>query len=58
MTAQVKYWNGGPDPVDFVNCYFVPAHRDHNGNAVPAHWFYASMGLSDTYDDQRQFNRT
>jgi len=55
MTAQVKYAEGGPDPIDYVNVYPVPTQRTASGDEIPPHWLFVTQGLSNTYDDNRQF---
>ncbi|XP_078479346.1 suppressor of fused homolog [Lampetra planeri] len=48
VTAIVKYWLGGPDPLDYISMY-----RCGGGGAVEEHWLYVSFGLSDLYGDRR-----
>uniref|UniRef100_A0A669EW47 Suppressor of fused homolog n=1 Tax=Oreochromis niloticus TaxID=8128 RepID=A0A669EW47_ORENI len=50
VTAIVKYWLGGPDPLDYISMYRnvgCPAQD------VQEHWHYVSFGLSDLYGDNR-----
>ncbi|MGH0136621.1 UNVERIFIED_CONTAM: hypothetical protein FKN15_070028 [Acipenser sinensis] len=50
VTAIVKYWLGGPDPLDYISMYrCVGSAAQH----VPEHWHYVSFGLSDLYGDNR-----
>uniref|UniRef100_A0AAR2KXX8 Suppressor of fused homolog n=1 Tax=Pygocentrus nattereri TaxID=42514 RepID=A0AAR2KXX8_PYGNA len=50
VTAIVKYWLGGPDPLDYISMY-----RNVGCPAldVQEHWHYVSLGLSDLYGDNR-----
>ncbi|TRY74193.1 hypothetical protein DNTS_004359 [Danionella cerebrum] len=50
VTAIVKYWLGGPDPLDYISMY---RNLGCPGQDVPEHWHYVSMGLSDLYGDNR-----
>ncbi|XP_069756259.1 suppressor of fused homolog isoform X1 [Narcine bancroftii] len=50
VTAIVKYWLGGPDPLDYISMYRNPGSPTHD---VPEHWHYVSFGLSDLYGDNR-----
>ncbi|XP_066929454.1 suppressor of fused homolog [Clytia hemisphaerica] len=50
VTALVKYWLNGPDPLDFVSMYDNPGDSILN---VPPHWHYVSCGLSDLHGDGR-----
>jgi len=50
VTALVKYWLNGPDPLDYVSMYA------NNGNphlGIHPHWHYVSCGLSDLHGDGR-----
>ncbi|XP_018580681.1 suppressor of fused homolog isoform X5 [Scleropages formosus] len=50
VTAIVKYWLGGPDPLDYISMYRnlgCPAQE------IQEHWHYVSFGLSDLYGDNR-----
>lgn len=47
VTALVKYWLGGPDPLDYISMYSNPAAD------IPPHWHYVSFGLSDLHGDGR-----
>ncbi|RXM95467.1 Suppressor of fused-like [Acipenser ruthenus] len=50
VTAIVKYWLGGPDPLDYISMYrCVGSPAQH----VQEHWHYVSFGLSDLYGDNR-----
>ena len=46
-TAILKYWLGGPDPLDYVDIYNAPAHAEAGS---PAHWHYVSQGFCDISD--------
>ncbi|XP_042192628.1 suppressor of fused homolog isoform X2 [Callorhinchus milii] len=50
VTAIVKYWLGGPDPLDYISMYRNPGNTTQD---VPEHWHYVSFGLSDLYGDNR-----
>ncbi|XP_039217577.1 suppressor of fused homolog isoform X1 [Crotalus tigris] len=50
VTAILKYWLGGPDPLDYVSMYRNLGSPIQN---VPEHWHYVSFGLSDLYGDNR-----
>ncbi|XP_037089754.1 suppressor of fused homolog [Pollicipes pollicipes] len=50
VTAVVKYWLGGPDPLDYISMYRSDGGPDDN---VPPHWHYVSFGLSDLHGDGR-----
>ncbi|XP_053203998.1 suppressor of fused homolog [Panonychus citri] len=50
VTANVKYWFGGPDPLDYISMYSNPGDPSQN---IPPHWHYISFGLSDLYGDGR-----
>ncbi|XP_010712942.2 suppressor of fused homolog [Meleagris gallopavo] len=50
VTAILKYWLGGPDPLDYVSMYRNIGNPALN---VPEHWHYVSFGLSDLYGDNR-----
>uniref|UniRef100_A0A2P2HXG0 Suppressor of fused homolog n=2 Tax=Hirondellea gigas TaxID=1518452 RepID=A0A2P2HXG0_9CRUS len=50
VTALVKYWLGGPDPLDYISMYEVPGNLKLN---IPPHWHYISFGLSDIHGDGR-----
>uniref|UniRef100_A0A8C1PBC6 Suppressor of fused homolog n=1 Tax=Cyprinus carpio TaxID=7962 RepID=A0A8C1PBC6_CYPCA len=50
VTAIVKYWLGGPDPLDYISMY---RNVGCPGQDVPEHWHYVSLGLSDLYGDNR-----
>uniref|UniRef100_A0A3Q1MDV1 Suppressor of fused homolog n=1 Tax=Bos taurus TaxID=9913 RepID=A0A3Q1MDV1_BOVIN len=53
VTAIVKYWLGGPDPLDYVSMYRNVGSPSAN---IPEHWHYISFGLSDLYGDNRVHN--
>ena len=48
MTAVVKYWLGGPDPLDYISMFSSPGGPDS-----PPHWHYVSCGLTDLHGDAR-----
>lgn len=50
VTALVKYWLGGPDPLDYISMYSHQGDAEHN---IPPHWHYISFGLSDLHGDGR-----
>ncbi|XP_051946403.1 suppressor of fused homolog isoform X1 [Xyrauchen texanus] len=50
VTAIVKYWLGGPDPLDYISMY---RNVGCPGQDIPEHWHYVSLGLSDLYGDNR-----
>ncbi|KAE8749523.1 hypothetical protein FOCC_FOCC003788 [Frankliniella occidentalis] len=50
VTALVKYWLGGPDPLDYISMY---SHQGDAETKTPAHWHYISFGLSDLHGDGR-----
>ncbi|KAG5266767.1 hypothetical protein AALO_G00236000 [Alosa alosa] len=50
VTAIVKYWLGGPDPLDYISMY---RNMGCVAQDVQEHWHYISMGLSDLYGDNR-----
>uniref|UniRef100_A0A8C7WQ17 Suppressor of fused homolog n=1 Tax=Oryzias sinensis TaxID=183150 RepID=A0A8C7WQ17_9TELE len=50
VTAIVKYWLGGPDPLDYISMY---RNMGRPAQDVQEHWHYVSFGLSDLYGDNR-----
>lgn len=50
VAALVKYWLGGPDPLDYISMYSNPGNAENN---IPPHWHYVSFGLSDLHGDGR-----
>ena len=48
VTAVVKYWLGGPDPLDYINMFSNPGTQDSE-----PHWHYVTCGLSDLHGDAR-----
>uniref|UniRef100_A0A8C5GSQ4 Suppressor of fused homolog n=1 Tax=Gouania willdenowi TaxID=441366 RepID=A0A8C5GSQ4_GOUWI len=50
VTAIVKYWLGGPDPLDYISMY---RNMGCAAQEVQEHWHYVSFGLSDLYGDNR-----
>ncbi|XP_029161034.1 suppressor of fused homolog [Nylanderia fulva] len=50
VTAIIKYWLGGPDPLDYISMYANPGCPELG---VPPHWHYVSLGLSDLHGDGR-----
>ncbi|XP_055331047.1 suppressor of fused homolog [Paramacrobiotus metropolitanus] len=50
MTSKIKYWLGGPDPLDFITIYLNAGTPAKN---TPEHWHYITCGLSDLYGDGR-----
>ncbi|XP_060573441.1 suppressor of fused homolog [Ruditapes philippinarum] len=49
-TAVVKFWLGGPDPLDYISIYSNNGDVDRG---IPPHWHYVSYGFSDLYGDNR-----
>ncbi|XP_065156532.1 suppressor of fused homolog [Atheta coriaria] len=50
VTALLKYWLGGPDPLDYISMY---ANEGVPVDNIPPHWHYISFGLSDLHGDGR-----
>lgn len=50
VTAVVKYWLGGPDPLDYISMYLNEGDPE---NGIAPHWHYVSFGLSDLHGDGR-----
>ncbi|XP_022086688.1 suppressor of fused homolog [Acanthaster planci] len=50
VTAVLKFWLGGPDPLDYISMYSNPGLLERG---IPPHWHYVSFGLSDLYGDGR-----
>lgn len=50
VTALLKYWLAGPDPLDYISMYANPGIPHEN---IPPHWHYISFGLSDLHGDGR-----
>ncbi|XP_077292516.1 suppressor of fused domain protein [Arctopsyche grandis] len=50
VTARLKYWLGGPDPLDYISMYWNTGCPDLE---IPPHWHYVSFGLSDLHGDGR-----
>ncbi|CAH1389820.1 unnamed protein product [Nezara viridula] len=55
VAAVIKYWLGGPDPLDYISMYF---NRGNSDLGVPPHWHYISFGLSDLHGDGRVHEKT
>lgn len=55
VTALVKYWLGGPDPLDYISMYANPGDAKLN---IPPHWHYISFGCSDLHGDGRVHEQT
>ncbi|XP_011497622.1 PREDICTED: suppressor of fused homolog [Ceratosolen solmsi marchali] len=55
VTAILKYWLGGPDPLDYISMYENPGCPELG---VPPHWHYISLGLSDLHGDGRLHPRS
>lgn len=53
VTALVKYWLGGPDPLDYISMYSNPGNPAAD---IAPHWHYVSFGLSDLHGDGRVHN--
>ncbi|XP_029343842.1 suppressor of fused homolog [Acyrthosiphon pisum] len=54
-TTVIKFWLGGPDPLDYISMYNNPGDRMIG---IPPHWHYISFGLSDLHGDNRVHNTT
>ncbi|EDO35289.1 predicted protein [Nematostella vectensis] len=50
VTALVKCWLGGPDPLDFISMF---GNAGSPMEGIPPHWHYVSSGLSDLHGDGR-----
>ncbi|XP_077500808.1 suppressor of fused domain protein isoform X1 [Amblyomma americanum] len=50
VAAVLKYWLGGPDPLDYISMY---ANQGDESKEIPPHWHYVSFGLSDLHGDGR-----
>nr|CAG4634933.1 EOG090X09WX [Alona affinis] len=50
VTAFIKYWLGGPDPLDYISMYDHPGIPELH---IPPHWHYISFGLTDLHGDAR-----
>ncbi|XP_071948523.1 suppressor of fused homolog isoform X2 [Antedon mediterranea] len=50
VTAVVKYWLNGPDPLDYISMYRNDGDED---KGIPPHWHYVSFGMSDLHGDGR-----
>ncbi|KAK4016725.1 suppressor of fused homolog isoform X1 [Daphnia magna] len=50
VTAFIKYWLGGPDPLDYISMYDHPGIPELH---IPPHWHYISFGLTDLHGDGR-----
>lgn len=50
VTALLKFWLGGPDPLDYISMYANSGIPHEN---IPPHWHYISFGLSDLHGDGR-----
>nr|XP_002129739.1 suppressor of fused homolog [Ciona intestinalis] len=50
VTAVIKYWLGGPDPLDYVSMYYNKGDPERN---IPEHWHYITFGFSDLHGDGR-----
>ncbi|XP_066904571.1 suppressor of fused homolog isoform X2 [Halyomorpha halys] len=55
VAAVIKYWLGGPDPLDYISMYF---NRGNADLGIPPHWHYISFGLSDLHGDGRVHEKT
>ncbi|XP_065338196.1 suppressor of fused homolog [Cloeon dipterum] len=53
VNSVVKYWLGGPDPLDYISMYANPGQVDQG---IPPHWHYITFGLSDLHGDGRVHN--
>lgn len=50
VAAVLKYWLGGPDPLDYISMY---SNQGDESKEIPPHWHYVSFGLSDLHGDGR-----
>uniref|UniRef100_A0A131YMV8 Suppressor of fused n=1 Tax=Rhipicephalus appendiculatus TaxID=34631 RepID=A0A131YMV8_RHIAP len=50
VAAVLKYWLGGPDPLDYISMY---ANQGDESKDISPHWHYVSFGLSDLHGDGR-----
>lgn len=50
VAPQLKYWLGGPDPLDYISIY--SCEKDLENKSLP-HWHYVSFGLTDLHGDER-----
>lgn len=48
ISTMVKFWLGGPDPLDYISMYSNQGEGDDG-----LHWHYISCGLSDLHGDGR-----
>lgn len=55
VAAVLKYWLGGPDPLDYISMFANPGDLDQG---IPPHWHYVSFGLSDLHGDGRVHEAT
>ncbi|XP_014256562.1 suppressor of fused homolog [Cimex lectularius] len=55
VAAVVKFWLGGPDPLDYISMYSNPGNPKLD---IPPHWHYISFGLSDLHGDGRVHERS
>ncbi|ESP03932.1 hypothetical protein LOTGIDRAFT_110283 [Lottia gigantea] len=49
-SAMIKFWLGGPDPLDYISMYSNEGDLSKN---IPPHWHYISYGFSDLHGDGR-----
>lgn len=55
VAAVLKYWLGGPDPLDYISMFANPGNPE---TGIPPHWHYVSFGLSDLHGDGRVHEMT
>ncbi|CAD5118780.1 DgyrCDS7458 [Dimorphilus gyrociliatus] len=55
VSALIKFWLGGPDPLDYVSMY---VNDGNEADGIPPHWHYVSFGLSDLHGDGRLHERS
>lgn len=53
VSSVVKFWLGGPDPLDYISMYL---NAGCEATGIPEHWHYISCGLSDLYGDGRLYS--
>jgi len=51
LTAQLKWWLGGPDPLDYISVFVNPGVP----GGMPPHWHFVSHGFSDMKGDGSMF---
>lgn len=49
LATRVRWFEGGPDPLDFVRAFLNPGAP---AAGSPPHWHYIGLGLSELYGDE------